>query len=90
MPAFILSGGSSLILSNQSVNNTCPYRRRTTTIRATNGTPPGSPNYETNWETLGKGFQSKGLQRIEFIVRPGGKVEEVVTGVKGKACENVR
>lgn len=39
---------------------------------------------------MGKGVSQKGIQRIEFVIRQDGTVEETVTGVKGAHCESVR
>lgn len=43
-----------------------------------------------DWNTEGSGVVQAGMQTIEFIIRPGGMVEETVTGVKGGVCEKVR
>lgn len=43
----------------------------------------------TEWKTAGSGVGSKGMQRIEFIIRQDGTVEERVTGVRGKDCVEV-
>lgn len=42
-----------------------------------------------DWASLGNGNVKSHVQRIEFIIRPGGMVEERVTGVKGQSCEKV-
>jgi Protein of unknown function (DUF2997) len=44
----------------------------------------GNTNYGANGMT-----GSFGMQRIEYIIRPDGRVEEKVTGVRGKCCEEV-
>lgn len=43
-----------------------------------------------SWTQAGKTFETQQMQTIEFVIRPGGLVEETVTGVKGEACEKVR
>lgn len=43
-----------------------------------------------SWAQAGKTFELQQMQTIEFVIRPGGLVEETVTGVKGEACEKVR
>lgn len=44
-----------------------------------------SPNYEL----LGKGVASHGMQTLEFYIRTDGMVVEHVTGVRGHLCEKV-
>jgi len=43
-----------------------------------------------SYEAMGKGVQAKGMQQIEFIIRQDGRVEELVTGIKGTDCVKVR
>lgn len=40
----------------------------------------------TNYESIGKGVKAKGLQRLEFKIHQDGRVEELVTGIKGSDC----
>lgn len=83
--------------SSSAVSATCSsWRNRVTTYAAAAKppTPPSSssnPSWSNNsWDKAGKRFENVKCETIEFVIRPGGLVEEIVTGVKGSLCENVR
>ena len=78
------------VRSGRRPKQTCS-RRSYVAAMAGQGGPDADPSWEQtpNYQTMGSGVPSSGLQRIEFIIRQDGTVEETVTGVRGKHCEKV-
>lgn len=85
-----------MVRSNAQRHKCSPRRQRTRTpvtpVMQMPTSDSSSASASNNWgETTGENVGSMSeLQTIEFIIRPGGAVEERVTGVKGEACEKVR
>lgn len=80
---------SCIFLGNRSGSESSICSRRRSP-RASAEQPGSDQNWSgNNWTISGKTFESQQEQTIEFVIRPGGLVEETVTGVRGEACEKV-
>mmetsp|Transcript_33305 Transcript_33305/g.131168 ORF Transcript_33305/g.131168 Transcript_33305/m.131168 type:complete len:120 (+) Transcript_33305:160-519(+) len=79
MMAFVDGG---LALSGRRVRSSSCSRSRAVSM-ASEWSGSGGGGY-------GEGSQSGGhLEKIEFIIRPGGRVEQKVIGVKGSKCMEI-
>lgn len=83
-PAFASS--VPLLRGSSPRRATCAARRR----RSPRASAEEWEAPPAEWESAGSNVPSRGLQEIEFIIRPDGMVEEKVTGVRGKDCVKVR
>ncbi|KAI0562193.1 hypothetical protein FGB62_64g146 [Gracilaria domingensis] len=75
------------IPSHRVKRNAC--QRRPAIVANANEQSGASWQNTPNYQTLGTGMQAKGIQTIEFSIRPNGIIEEKVTGVRGKNCQKL-
>lgn len=70
-----------------------PSSRCVTTTAIMQPPSPGGGSDEQwgqkKWDNEAQAYDQASEQTLEFVIKPGGIVEETVTGVKGIACEKV-
>ncbi|KAJ8902430.1 hypothetical protein NDN08_006835 [Rhodosorus marinus] len=75
--------GGGLVLSGRGMRSTSCSRSRAVSMSSEWSSSGVGGGY-------GEGSQSGGhLEKIEFIIRPGGRVEQKVIGVKGSKCVEI-
>ncbi|CAN8067143.1 unnamed protein product [Agarophyton chilense] len=77
---------SSVTLPRQHCMRPTVCRRGPPAVACAEGPSHAAWQNSPNYQKLGTGIQSKGIQTIEFCIHPNGIVEEKVTGVRGKHC----